>query len=90
MSWRRTSKHGVWRTALPPLQDKEVELISIIPYLFFKNQYEIKLLVDGKPYRIKKRNCVDELAALVWLAKLRTQVSKPTRNATGNNVGANE
>jgi hypothetical protein len=83
----------VWRTALPPLHDKEVELISIIPYLPHlpkDNRYEVKLKIDGKPYRITKRNCRDELDAMVWLAKLRTQVSKPTRNATGNNVGANE
>jgi hypothetical protein len=83
----------VWRTALPPLHDKEVELISIIPYLprlLYKDRYEVKLKIDGKLYAITKRNCVDELAAMVWLAKLRTQVSKPTRNATGNNVGANQ
>lgn len=81
--------YGVWRTALPPLHDKEVELISIIPYLFGTNDYEIKLLVDGKHYAIRKRNCIDELAALVWLAKLRTRVSKPIRTDSDNEVGAN-
>jgi hypothetical protein len=75
--------------ALPPLHDKEVELISIIPYLFKDNRYEIRLLVDGKRYAIDKRNCTDELAALVWLVKLRTRVSKPIRTDSDNEVGAN-
>jgi hypothetical protein len=88
---RRKLKYGVWRTALPPLQDKEVELISIIPYLpplLYKDRYEIKLMVDGKLYAITKRNCRDELDAMVWLAKLRTQVSKPKEPRSGE--GANE
>ncbi len=73
---RRRRHRGRWgeRTALPPLHDKEVELVSIIPYLGCKSRYEVKLTVDGKPYRIDKRNCPDELAALVWLTKLRTRV----------------
>ena len=85
---RRKLKYGVWRTALPPLHDKEVELVSIYPCLFAKNQYEIKLKIDGKPYAIRKRNCRDELDAMVWLAKLRTQVSKPKEPRSGE--GANE
>jgi hypothetical protein len=75
----RRSKYGAWRTALPPLHDKEVELISIIPYLLhplYKDRYEVKLKIDGKLYVITKRNCRDELAALAWLVKLRTRVSK--------------
>ncbi len=83
-------RREVWRRALPPLHDKKVELISIIPYLLHKDRYEIKLMVDDKPYRITKRNCTDELAALVWLAKLRTRVSKPIRTGSDNNVGANQ
>lgn len=81
-------RREVWRRALPPLHDKEVKLISIIPYLLHKDRYEIKLMVDGKPYRITKRNCRDELDAMVWLAKLRTQVSKPKEPRSGE--GANE
>lgn len=86
---RRKLRYGGWRRALPPLHDKEVELISIIPYLFKDNRYEIRLLVDGKRYAIDKRNCTDELAALVWLVKLRTRVSKPIRTDSDNEVGAN-
>ena len=88
---RRQPKYGAWRTALPPLHDKEVELISIIPYLLhplYKDRYEVKLKIDGKLYTITKRNCRDELSALVWLAKLRTQVSKPKEPRSG--VGANQ
>jgi len=86
---RRKPKPRGWRRALPPLHGKEVELISIIPCLFYDNTYEIKLLVDGKHYGIRKRHCTDELAALVWLAKLRTQVSKHIRTDSDNEVGAN-
>ena len=64
----RLPKNNI-RHALPPLHDKEVELVSITKQ-FMIDCYSVHLLVDGRTYLITKNNCQDELAVLVWLAKL--------------------
>lgn len=59
------------RTALPPLHDKEVELVSITRVdLMWSDSWLVRLIIDGLPYLILKQKCRDELGVLVWLAKL--------------------
>ena len=69
MSRRLKNRHRL-RTALPPLHDKEVELVSITKQ-FMIDCYVVHLLVDGLTYFITKNHCQDELAVLTWLNRLK-------------------
>lgn len=60
------------RHALPPLHDKEVELVSITKQHMLGDVWSVRLTVNELPYHILKQKCRDELDVLVWLAKLRT------------------
>lgn len=71
MSRRRNPQGSQVRHALPPLHDKEVELISITKQNMLDNVWSVYLVVNGLDYRILKQKCRDELDVLVWLAKLR-------------------
>ena len=72
MARRHHGKYAV-RRALPTLHDKEVELISIIPYRRpWSATYRVDLLVNRLQYRIDKGGCKDELDVLTWLARLCT------------------
>lgn len=68
---RRRYKDRV-RYALPPLHDKEVELISIETYSRrSQGRFAVHLHINGLPYIVIKKSR-DELGVLAWLAKLRT------------------
>lgn len=70
MSRRYSKPKGGVRSALPPLHDKEVVVISVTPQHMFENVCSVRLLINGLHYRILKNNCRDELDVLVWLTKL--------------------
>lgn len=82
MARRHSRRYGV-RGALPPLHDKEVELISIKPYVLGSGVYKVDLWVNRLRYRVDKGGCKDELDVLTWLAKLCTppvvRTKKPTQ-----------
>lgn len=61
------------RFALPPLHDKEVELVSMTKQNMVPDTYSVRLTVDGLPYQVIKGHCRDELDVLVWLAKLQNK-----------------
>lgn len=73
MGYRRKPKRWDVRNALPPLNDKEVELVSITKQNMLNNVWSVYLVVDGLDYQILKGHCRDELDVLVWLAKLRNK-----------------
>ena len=73
MRRRRNPQGNQVRRALPPLHDKEVELVSITKQNMLNNVWSVRLMVNGQPYQILKQKCRDELDVLVWLAKLRTK-----------------
>lgn len=76
---RRGILGGRPRTALPPLHDKHVEIVEMLPMVMPKSPfkhgqtlYRIHLLIDAKTYRID-RWAKDELEIMVWLMKLQTK-----------------
>lgn len=85
----RKPKHNV-RNALPPLHDKEVELISITKQNMVFDIYSVRLTVDGLPYQVLKGHCRDELDVLVWLAKLQTKKEQTNVYIIICNAGRNE
>ena len=67
----RRHKYAV-RYALPPLHDKEVELVSITKQ-HMVGAHLVVLMVNGLTYHVLKGHCRDELDVLVWLAKLKNK-----------------
>ena len=61
------------RHALPPLHDKEVELVSITKQNMLDDVWSVRLLVNGLPYRVFKQKCRDEIDVMLWLLRLQNK-----------------